>query len=51
VRSDASCASPIALRRYRRTGTEAQAGTHFTTASAMYGEMGMTTWLEKLETG
>jgi len=33
---------------YRRTGDPKQAQEHLTTASAMYGEMGMTAWLEKL---
>jgi tetratricopeptide (TPR) repeat protein len=34
---------------YRRTGREQEAGKHFTTATAMYREMGMTFWLEKAE--
>jgi hypothetical protein len=34
---------------YRRTGKPEQAKEHLTTAAAMYGEMGMTFWLEKLE--
>ena len=38
-------------RLHRRTGADEQAQTHLTTARAMYGEMGMTTWLERLETG
>ncbi|PYO37465.1 MAG: hypothetical protein DMD86_02810 [Candidatus Rokuibacteriota bacterium] len=36
-------------RLYRRTGNPGQAQAHLTTAAAMYGEMGMTYWLEKLE--
>jgi predicted protein tyrosine phosphatase len=36
-------------RLYRRTGNPEQA--HLTTATAMYGEMRMTYWLEKLEKG
>ena len=36
-------------RLYRRTGNPVQAQEHLTTATAMYGEMGMTYWLEKLE--
>jgi tetratricopeptide (TPR) repeat protein len=38
-------------RLYRRTGKREQAEKHLTTATAMYGEMGMTYWLEKLENG
>jgi class 3 adenylate cyclase/tetratricopeptide (TPR) repeat protein len=38
-------------RLYRRTGNPEQAEEHLTTATAMYGEMGMTYWLEKLEKG
>jgi len=38
-------------RLYRRTGKPEQAQEHLTTATAMYGEMGMTYWLEKLEKG
>jgi hypothetical protein len=38
-------------RLYRRTGRREQAQEHLTTATAMYGEMGMTYWLEKLEKG
>jgi len=34
---------------YRRTGTREQAQEHLTTATTMYGEMGMTYWLEKAE--
>jgi len=34
---------------YRRTGKPEQAKEHLTTAAAMYGDMGMTYWLEKLE--
>src|SRR3989442_1253312 len=34
---------------YRRTGKPEQAQEHLSTATAMYGEMGMTYWLEKLE--
>ena len=36
-------------RLYRRTGKSEQAKVHLTIAAAMYGEMGMTYWLEKLE--
>jgi tetratricopeptide (TPR) repeat protein len=38
-------------RLYRRTDNPEQAEEHLTTATAMYGEMGMTYWLEKLEKG
>ena len=38
-------------RLYRRTGTPEQAQEHLATATAMYGKMGMTYWLEKLEKG
>lgn len=38
-------------RLYGRTGKREQAQEHLTTATAMYGEMGMTYWLEKLEKG
>jgi len=38
-------------RLYRRTGKREQAQEHLTTATAMYGEMGMTYWLEKLKNG
>jgi tetratricopeptide (TPR) repeat protein len=38
-------------RLYRRTGNPEQAREHLTTARAMYGEMGMTHWLERLEKG
>jgi class 3 adenylate cyclase/tetratricopeptide (TPR) repeat protein len=38
-------------RLYRRTGHPEQAQEHLTTATAMYREMGMTYWLEKLEKG
>jgi tetratricopeptide (TPR) repeat protein len=38
-------------RLYRRTGEREQAQEHRATATAMYGEMGMTYWLEKLEKG
>ena len=34
-------------RLYRRTGQPEQAQEHLTTAAAMYGEMGMTYWLDK----
>jgi tetratricopeptide (TPR) repeat protein len=34
---------------YRRTGKREQAQEHLTTATAMYGEMGMRFWLEKAE--
>jgi class 3 adenylate cyclase/tetratricopeptide (TPR) repeat protein len=36
-------------RLYWRTGKPEQAQEHLSTATAMYGEMGMTYWLEKLE--
>jgi hypothetical protein len=36
-------------RLYRRTGKREQAQEHLTTASAMYGEMGMRFWLEKAD--
>jgi class 3 adenylate cyclase/tetratricopeptide (TPR) repeat protein len=36
-------------RLYRQTGKPEQAQEHLTTATAMYGAMGMTYWLEKLE--
>jgi tetratricopeptide (TPR) repeat protein len=38
-------------RLSRRTGKPEQAKAHLTTAAAMYGEMGMSYWLEKLEKG
>jgi hypothetical protein len=38
-------------RLYRRTGPREQAQAHLTTARAMYGEMGMTYWLETPEKG
>ena len=38
-------------RLYRRTGKPEQAQERLNTATAMYGEMGMTYWLEKLESG
>src|SRR5437867_341580 len=38
-------------RLYGRTGKGEQAQEHLTTATAMYSEMGMTYWLEKLEKG
>src|SRR5262249_53550050 len=34
---------------HRRTGDQAKADEHLTTAAAMYREMGMTFWLEKAE--
>jgi tetratricopeptide (TPR) repeat protein len=34
---------------YRRTGKREQAREHLTTAATMYGEMGMTYWVEKVE--
>jgi hypothetical protein len=34
---------------YRRTGDQAGAEEHLTTACTMYREMGMTFWLEKAE--
>ncbi len=34
---------------YRRTGKRTEADAHFTTATSMYREMGMTYWLEKAE--
>jgi len=36
-------------RLYGRIGQPEQAKEQLTTATAMYGEMGMTSWLEKLE--
>jgi hypothetical protein len=36
-------------RLYRRTGKREQAQEHLTTATTMYGEMGMTYWLDSLE--
>jgi tetratricopeptide (TPR) repeat protein len=36
-------------RLYRRTGDPERAQEHLTAARAMYGEMGMTYWLEQLE--
>ena len=36
-------------RLYRRTGQREQAPEHFITATTMYGEMGMTYWLEQAE--
>ena len=36
-------------RLYGRSGPFEQAQEHLTTARAMYGEMGMTYWMEKLE--
>jgi tetratricopeptide (TPR) repeat protein len=36
---------------YRRTGNREQAQEHFTTAMTMYGEMGMTYWLQQGEAG
>ena len=36
-------------RLYRRTDRRGQAQEHLTTAAAMYAEMGMTYWREKLE--
>ena len=38
-------------RLYRRTDNPEQAQEHLTTATTMYGEMGMTYWSEKLEKG
>jgi class 3 adenylate cyclase/tetratricopeptide (TPR) repeat protein len=38
-------------RLYRRTGKPEQAQEHLSTATAMYREMGMTYWLEKLAKG
>jgi len=34
---------------YQRTGDQAKAQQHLTTAATMYREMGMTFWLEKAE--
>jgi hypothetical protein len=34
---------------HRRTGDQAKAREHLTTATTMYREMGMTFWLEKVE--
>ena len=40
----------LAVRRlYRRTDEPRHAQEHLTTAGAMYGEMGMTFWLQKLD--
>jgi hypothetical protein len=36
-------------RLHRRAGDRAQAEQHVATASAMYGAMGMTSWLERAE--
>jgi hypothetical protein len=38
-------------RLYRRTGKPGKAQEHLSTATAMYGEMRMTYWLERLEKG
>jgi class 3 adenylate cyclase/tetratricopeptide (TPR) repeat protein len=38
-------------RLYGRTGNPEQVQEHLSTATGMYGEMGMTSWLEKLEKG
>jgi class 3 adenylate cyclase/tetratricopeptide (TPR) repeat protein len=38
-------------RLYRRTGKPEQAQEHLSTATAMYGEIGMTYWLEKFAKG
>jgi class 3 adenylate cyclase/tetratricopeptide (TPR) repeat protein len=38
-------------RLYRRAGKPEQAQEHLTIATAMYGEMGMTYWLDQLEKG
>jgi hypothetical protein len=38
-------------RLYRRTGRHEQAQEYLTTATAIYGEMGMTYWFEQLEKG
>ena len=38
-------------RLYRRTGKRERAQEHLTAATEMYGEMGMTYWLEKVEKG
>ena len=41
---------PLGLGRiYRRTGQREQAPEHFITATTMYREMGMTSWLEQAE--
>jgi hypothetical protein len=34
---------------YRRAGDQTKAREHLTTAATMYGEMGMTFWLEKAD--
>jgi hypothetical protein len=34
---------------YRRTGKREQAQEHLATATTMYGQMGMTYWLERAE--
>ena len=36
-------------KAYRRTGKSEQEREHFATATTMYHEMSMTSWLEKLE--
>jgi hypothetical protein len=38
-------------RLYRRTGDSEQAEEHLAAATAMYGGMGMTYWLEKVGAG
>jgi class 3 adenylate cyclase/tetratricopeptide (TPR) repeat protein len=43
----ADCHAALA-KLYRRTGKHRQGHEHFTTAAAMYRDMGMTYWLEKL---
>jgi tetratricopeptide (TPR) repeat protein len=44
----AHCHTGLA-KLYRRTGKQRRAEEHFTTATTMYREMGMTYWLEKVE--
>ncbi len=44
----AHCHSDLG-KLYQRTGKQQEVQEHFTTATTMYREMGMTYWLEKLE--
>lgn len=44
----AHCHADLA-KLYQRTDKTQQAHEHFTTAATMYREMGMTSWLEKME--
>ncbi len=45
----AACCHAGLARLYAKTSTREQAYAHLATATAMYREMGMTHWLEKLE--